>query len=69
MGHLADAGTLGYHTVRLETAPFMTEALALYASLGFRDVSAFAGETSMSGLDRHMRFMELHLPITTQGAA
>lgn len=64
---VADARALRYRTVRLETAPFMPVAQALYRSVGFRDVSLFAGaETSMSGLDRHMCFMALDLPLSPQ---
>jgi GNAT superfamily N-acetyltransferase len=59
---LSDARGIGYRTARLETATFMTEAQALYRSLGFRDVPMFDGaETTRSGLDRHMRFMALDL--------
>jgi GNAT superfamily N-acetyltransferase len=38
---LADARIEGFGTVRLETLGFMTEARALYASLGFVEAAAF----------------------------
>lgn len=56
---LAAAGELGYRRVRLETAVFMTEAQALYRSLGFRDVAAYPGaESALSGFGRHVIFLE-----------
>jgi GNAT superfamily N-acetyltransferase len=59
---LADACTIGYHVVRLETATFMREAHALYRSLGFRDRPIFDHtEASLSGLEPFMLFMELRL--------
>lgn len=60
---LADARDIGYQNIRLETATFMTDAHALYRSLGFTNISAFDGaEASLSGLERHMLFMQLELP-------
>jgi len=57
---LADAHTIGYQLVRLETATFMHEAHALYRSLGFKDRQAFDHtEGSLSGLDQFMLFMEM----------
>jgi GNAT superfamily N-acetyltransferase len=59
---VADATELGYHTARLESAQFMTEAHALYRSHGFRDADLYAdSETSLSGLERFMVYMELPL--------
>lgn len=59
-----DATELGYRTARLETASFMTQAHALYRSIGFRDIPTFDhNEASMSGLEAHMRFMELPLSL------
>ncbi|MEW2353249.1 GNAT family N-acetyltransferase [Spirillospora sp. NPDC029432] len=60
---LADARTIGYQTVRLETATFMREAHALYRSLDFQDRPIFDNtEAAMSGLEPFMLFMELRLP-------
>ncbi len=60
---LADAVELGYRRVWLETAVFMVEAHALYRSIGFRDMAAYAGgESEVSGIGRHMRFLEWHAP-------
>jgi GNAT superfamily N-acetyltransferase len=41
---LADARTLGFDLIRLESAAFMPEAHALYRSAGFQDIPAYAGE-------------------------
>lgn len=66
---LADAAELGYRTVRLETVVFMTEAQALYRSLGFRPIPMFdEAEASMSaGLAQFMLFMELPLGSRADG--
>lgn len=59
---LDDARTIGYQVARLETVGFMTEAQALYRSLGFQDRPIFENtEASMSGLESVMLFMELRL--------
>jgi GNAT superfamily N-acetyltransferase len=57
---LADAHTIGYQVVRLETLDFMHEAHALYRSIGFRDIPIFDhSEVSLSGLEPFTFFMEL----------
>jgi GNAT superfamily N-acetyltransferase len=59
---LADARTIGYRVVRLETATFMREAQVLYRSLGFQDRPIFDNsEVSLSGLEPFVLFMELRL--------
>lgn len=59
---LADARTIGYQIARLETAPFMTQAHALYRSVGFQNRPIFDHtEASLSGLEPFMLCMELRL--------
>ena len=59
---LHDARQIGYRVARLETATFMAEAHRLYRSLGFNDVAEFdRNEAGLSGLERHMYFMQLTL--------
>jgi GNAT superfamily N-acetyltransferase len=38
---IAEAGQIGYTTLRLHTTSFMNEAQALYHALGFKDIEAF----------------------------
>jgi GNAT superfamily N-acetyltransferase len=59
---LADARAIGYQVARLETVTFMTEAHALYRSLGFRNRPIFDNaEAGLSGLESFMLFMDLRL--------
>ncbi|MGA3218246.1 MAG: GNAT family N-acetyltransferase [Acidimicrobiales bacterium] len=59
---LADARLLGYQTVVLETADFMTDAHRLYRSVGFCDTERFDGaEGAAHGVAAHELFMQLDL--------
>jgi GNAT superfamily N-acetyltransferase len=59
---LADARAEGYTVARLESLSFMTEAHALYRSLGFAHISMFDGcEAALSGLEGLTYYMELRL--------
>ena len=59
---IADAKTIGYERLRLESGAFMTAAHALYRRVGFVDTPPFDGnETAMSGLGDVVIFMEARL--------
>jgi ribosomal protein S18 acetylase RimI-like enzyme len=53
---VAEARALGYGAVRLDTVPWMTEAIALYELLGFRDVAPYRPNPIPGA-----RYMELRL--------
>jgi putative acetyltransferase len=50
----AEARRLGLHTLRLETGIYQTEALGLYAAVGYREIRPF-GEYAADG--PHSRFL------------
>jgi GNAT superfamily N-acetyltransferase len=59
---LADARSLGYQTVLLETADFMNDAHRLYRSVGFCDTERYDGaEGAEHGVAAHELFMRLDL--------
>lgn len=52
----------GYRSLRLETMSFMTAAISIYESIGFRQVPPFDGsQSAMSGVAGFARFMRLDL--------
>jgi GNAT superfamily N-acetyltransferase len=59
---LADALAEGYDIARLETLSFMTEAHALYRSLGFHDAPMFGdSEAVEAGIESFTYYMEAKL--------
>jgi GNAT superfamily N-acetyltransferase len=65
MEHLiAEARSLGYRTVQLDSVDFMTEAHELYRSAGFVDRPAYEAETTRHGVGEHALFMTLALSST-----
>lgn len=59
---VAGARAEGYRVARLETMPFMHEALTLYRSVGFVDAPMFAtSEVALLGLQDATVYMELDL--------
>jgi GNAT superfamily N-acetyltransferase len=67
---LADALLLGYQTVLLETADFMTDAHRLYRAVGFSGTEQFAGaEGAENGVAAHELFMRLDFAGVREGDA
>ena len=59
---LEEAGKIGYKRVRLDSAPFMTEAHNLYRAAGFKKIDAYEGIEVPEELQRRWIFMEYALP-------
>lgn len=54
----ADASRFGYHTVRLDSAPFMHAAHRLYGRHGFSACAPYAGTEVPAQFHPHWRFMQ-----------
>ena len=57
---LAEARTIGYERVRLDSARFMAEAHRLYRAAGFREIEPYAGSQILE-FRQHWVFMEISL--------
>ena len=55
---LEEANQIGYKRVRLDSAPFMTEAQNLYQTTGFTEIEAYEGNEVPKELHGHWIFME-----------
>jgi GNAT superfamily N-acetyltransferase len=58
------ARELGYARLRLDTTPSMRAAIAMYQSMGFRDIAPY-GKSPIEGA----RFLELQLAVPGRGGA
>jgi GNAT superfamily N-acetyltransferase len=56
-----EARRRGWHTLRLETGPLQTAAIALYGAAGYRSIPAFGGYAGDPRAE-HSRFFERTLP-------
>jgi GNAT superfamily N-acetyltransferase len=55
---LGEAGQIGYNRIRLDSAPFMTEAQNLYRAFAFTEIDAYAGNEVPRELQGQWVFME-----------
>ena len=58
---IGEARALGYRSIQLDSADFMTEAHGLYRGAGFVDRAAYPAETVRHGVAAHSLFMVLDL--------
>jgi ribosomal protein S18 acetylase RimI-like enzyme len=61
---IAEARRIGYRAMRLDTAPWMSSAIALYESLGFVRIAAYRHNPIEGAV-----FMELDLAATSSSSA
>jgi ribosomal protein S18 acetylase RimI-like enzyme len=59
---LEESGRIGYERLRLDSAPFMTEAHTLYRTAGFTEIDAYEGTDIPKELRGYWVFMEKDLP-------
>jgi GNAT superfamily N-acetyltransferase len=57
---------LGYFTVRLDSAGFMSDAHRLYRSLGFRDITPYEGSDVPKERQKDCVFMQLDLVLSDE---
>jgi len=60
-GLLAEARSIGYETIRLDSTRFMTAAHSLYRSNGFTDIDAYTESEIPPEYQQYWLFMELRL--------
>lgn len=56
-----EARSVGYSTLRLDSAPFMREAHKLYRTAGFREISSYVDSATAARVGADWLFMELSL--------
>jgi ribosomal protein S18 acetylase RimI-like enzyme len=61
-GVIARAQQVGYSVLRLESAPSLKPAYALYRAVGFREIDAYYRSEGPQEFHAHSIFMELSLP-------
>ena len=63
---LDEAAQLGYTTIRLDSACFMTEAHQLYRSMGFEEIEPYEGSEIPPDFQHNWVFMQKDLEPATQ---
>ena len=64
---LEEAAQIGYHCLRLDSAPFLPESHQLYRSTGFQDIPSYVGTEVPKEFHANWRFMEKLLPKVSLG--
>ncbi|MBZ0294057.1 MAG: GNAT family N-acetyltransferase [Anaerolineae bacterium] len=60
-GLIDEGREMGFLTIRLDSARFMTPAHALYRSAGFQEIAPYAGSEIAPEFQQHWIFMEMPL--------